>query len=137
MFLFLDLLTSFTKPFKTLDFSKHVSHVLMWWHYTWKHSQTYYNKTKLRDLHYIKDKNYIDSKYYVKKSSYPKYRKNYLHKLLFAHVQIFVKQSSYIPNFGVCTVILNTIDISRKWYKLNLAKDLCEVVLNDDISLKG
>ena len=37
----LNWLMSFIKPFKTSDFSKHV---LMWWCYTWKHFQTYYNK---------------------------------------------------------------------------------------------
>ena len=42
--LFLDLLISFLKPFKTSDFSNHVSHVLVWWYYNWKHFQTYYNK---------------------------------------------------------------------------------------------
>ena len=42
--LFLYLLISFIKPFKTSDFSKHVSHIMTWWYDTWKHSQTYYNE---------------------------------------------------------------------------------------------
>ena len=42
--LFLDLLTLFMKPFKTSDFSKHISHILTWWYYT---SQTCYNKVYL------------------------------------------------------------------------------------------
>ena len=73
------LALSFIKPFKTSDFSKDVSHVMTLWYYTWKHSQTYYNKVyrmyvmniiihkvckyksnkaKLTDLHYISDKNH-------------------------------------------------------------------------------
>ena len=42
--LFLDLLTSSIKPFKTSDFSKHVSLALARWYYYWKHSQRYHNK---------------------------------------------------------------------------------------------
>ena len=42
--LFLDLLTSSIKPFKTSDFSKHVSLALARWFYYWKHSQRYHNK---------------------------------------------------------------------------------------------
>ena len=71
------LALSFIKPFKTSDFSKDVPHVMKLWYYTWKHSQTYYNKVyytykslcrsksskmKLRDLHYTSDKNQSDSK---------------------------------------------------------------------------
>ena len=42
--LFLDLMIPLIKPLKTSDFSKHVSHVMTWWYYRRKHSQTYYNK---------------------------------------------------------------------------------------------
>ena len=45
-------------------------------------------------------------------------RRNFVHELLFGHVQILEKQCSYIPNLGVSTIILNTIDISCKWCKL-------------------
>ena len=37
-FLFLDLMISFIKLLKTLDFSKHAPRVMKWWYYTWKHS---------------------------------------------------------------------------------------------------
>ena len=39
--IFPDLLTSFIKPFKMSDFSKHLCHVMTSWYYTWKHSQEY------------------------------------------------------------------------------------------------
>ena len=34
-------------------------------------------------------------------------------------MQVLRVNKSRIPDLGVCTAILNTTDVSRRWYKLN------------------